>query len=176
MSIITVRRPKVTTLHALSKDFEMINMTIEIDPLIGRHTGEMICTRMSDAFERRNLNKEKLVLLLRDNASNATKACNAFDVESFGCIGHSLHLIVGPLFVPKNNGSNDNNEEILDDVVDYDNDEVIELLDAFTNESYKRNFTYLNKVVSNFRQIAKYIKKVNDRERKVGEITKSQWR
>ena len=159
------------TLHALSRDFEMINMTIEIDPLIGRHTGEMICTRMSDAFERWNLNKEKLVLLLRDNASNATKACNDFEIESFGCIGHSLHLIVGPLFVPKNNGIN--NEEVIDDVVDYDNDEVIELLDAFTNESYKRNVTYLNKVVSNFRQIAKYIRKSTIAKEKLEKLQKA---
>ena len=71
------------TLHALSKDFEMINLTIEIDPLQGRHTGAMICTRMSDAFERWNLNKKKLVLMLRDNASNAKSACNAFGIESF---------------------------------------------------------------------------------------------
>ena len=97
--------------------------------------------------------------MLRDNASNAKSACNAFGIESFGCIGRSLHLIVGPLFVQKNHGSNDNNEEVLDDVVDYDNDEVIELLDTFTNENYERNVTYLNKVVSNFRQIAKFIRK-----------------
>jgi len=46
------------TLHALSKDFQMINMTLEIDPLEGRHTGEMICTNMSNAFKDCNLEKK----------------------------------------------------------------------------------------------------------------------
>ena len=61
---------------------------------------------------------------------------------SFGCIDHSLHLIVGPLFGQKNQGANndgdgdDGNVEILDDTVDYDRDEVIEILDTFTDQKY----------------------------------------
>jgi len=61
---------------------------------------------------------------------------------SFGCIGHSLHLIVGPLFAQKNQGANnegdgdDGNVEILDDTVDYNRDEVIEILDTFTDQRY----------------------------------------
>lgn len=166
-------RTMAITLHALSKDFQMINLTIEIDPLQGRHTGAMICTKMSNAFERWNLEKKKLVLMLRDNASNAIRACEDWGIESFGCIGHSLHLIVGPLFVQKNHGSNDNNVEVLDDVVDYDNDEVIELLDTFTNENYKQNVTYLNKIVSNFRQIPKYIRKSTIAKEKLEKLQKA---
>jgi len=43
----------------------------------------------SNAFERWNLEKKKLVLMLRDNASNAKKACTDWGIESFGCISHS---------------------------------------------------------------------------------------
>jgi len=141
----TMRSFMSITLHALSKDFQMINMTLEIDPLEGRHTGEMICTKMSNAFRDWNLEKKKLVLMLRDNASNAKKACSDWGIESFGCIDHSLHLIVGPLFAQKNQGANndgdgdvdDGNVEILGDTVDYDRDEVIEILDTFTDQKYK---------------------------------------
>ena len=40
-------------------------------------------------------------MMLRDNASNAIKACRDWGIPHFGCIGHTLHLIVGPLFVHK---------------------------------------------------------------------------
>jgi len=70
------------------------------------------------------------------------KACSDWGIENFGCIGHSLHLIVGPLFAQKNQGANndgdgdDGNVEILDDTVDYDRDEVIEILDTYTDQKY----------------------------------------
>ncbi len=73
----------------------------------------------------------------------------------------------------RNHGSNDDNVEVLDDVVDYDNDEVVELLDTFTNENYKRNVTYLNKLVSNFRQIAKFIRKSTIAKEKLEKLQKA---
>ena len=38
-------------LHALSKDFEMINMALKVDPLKGKHTGQFIKQRMKESFE-----------------------------------------------------------------------------------------------------------------------------
>jgi len=83
----------------------------------------------------------------------------------FGCIGHSLHLIVGPLFAQKNQGANndgdgdDGNVEILDDTVDYDSDEVIEILDTCTDQRDIKKMLSLNKTVNNFRQVAKVVRK-----------------
>ncbi len=36
-----------------------------------------------------------------DNASNGALATRLLDVESFGYVAHSLHLILAPLFFPK---------------------------------------------------------------------------
>ena len=63
--------------------------------------------------------------------------------------------------------------EVLDDVVDYDSDEVIELLDIFTNENYKNNVMNLNKIVSNFRQIAKFIRKSTIAKEKLEKLQKA---
>ncbi len=42
-----------------------------------------------------------MVLTVRDNVSNGALATRLLDVESFGCIAHSLHLVLAPLFFPK---------------------------------------------------------------------------
>jgi len=42
-----------------------------------------------------------MTMMLRDNASNAIKACHDWGIPHFGSIGHTLHLIVSPLFVQK---------------------------------------------------------------------------
>ena len=167
------------TLHAVSKDFEMINMTLEVDPLKGKHTGQFIKQRMEESFEKWGIQKDKLVLMLRDNASNAIKACDEWGIESFGCIGHTLHLIVGPLFVQKKNSTDeestsDNCEDIddnlLDDIVDYDEEELVDVLNNFTDENYKESVKKLNKVVTDFRKVAKYIRKSTIAKEKLDKI------
>lgn len=52
-----------------------------------------------NSFEAWDLDKGKLTMLLRDNASNAVKACNDWGISHFGCVSHCLHLIVGPFLL-----------------------------------------------------------------------------
>lgn len=96
---------------------------------------------MQDSFNDWGIHKDDLVMMLRDNASNAVKACNDWQVKHFGCIGHTLHLIVGSLFVQRKSSSNDdtnadddNDDDctgyadddalLNDDTVDYDDDNL----------------------------------------------------
>lgn len=45
-------------------------------------------------------------MMLRDSGSNMVKACNDWNIHHFPCIGHSLHLVVGPfLVIPKRKGN-----------------------------------------------------------------------
>ena len=123
------------TLHELTEDFEMINLTLEVEPLQGKHTGDFIHQMMSESFHKWGLRKENLAMMLRDNASNVIKACRDWGIEHFGCIGHTLHLIVGPLFIETRtsrdaeqtlNATSD--ENLLDDTVDYGEDELVDTL------------------------------------------------
>jgi hypothetical protein len=118
------------------------------------------------------MQKDNLVMMLRDNASNVKKACDDLGIKSFGCIGHTLHLIVGPLFIQKNSSTNED-EDLLDDTVDYDDEELADVLSNFTDERYKENVKKLNKVVTDFRNIAKYIRKSTIATEKVGNIEKT---
>lgn len=77
------------------------------------------------------------------------------EIQHFGCIGHSLHLIVGPLFVEKKNKESED-ETVLDDTVDYDEEELLTTLEDF-DDVYKSKVKHVAKVVGNFRKVVKYI-------------------
>ena len=76
-------------LHVLTEDFQVVNLTLAVDPLRGKHTGNFICQEMSDIFDFWGIQKKDLVLMRKNNASNAvTKACNDCEINHFGCILH----------------------------------------------------------------------------------------
>ena len=64
------------TLHALTEDFNMINMTLEVEPLQGKHNGTYIMEKLIESFHKQGIEKENMTMMLRDNASNAIEACN----------------------------------------------------------------------------------------------------
>ena len=64
------------TLHYLTQDFEMQNLTIEVTPFRGSHTALNIRNFWEDSFCAFGLSTEKLTMMMRDNASNGVKACN----------------------------------------------------------------------------------------------------
>ena len=64
------------TLQALTDDFNMINMTLEVEPLQRKHTGTYIMEKMIESFHKWGIEKENMTMMLRDNASNAIEACN----------------------------------------------------------------------------------------------------
>lgn len=89
------------TLHFLTADFILHNYNLEVKPVEGKHTGDMIRQELVDSFERWDLNPRFLSMMLRDSGSNIVKACKDWNIPHFPCIGHSLHLIVGPFLAGK---------------------------------------------------------------------------
>lgn len=98
----TLKAFMALTVHYLTKEFQLRNFTLEVKPVLGKHTGDMIRNEMVESFQRWNLRKSNLTMMLRDSGSNMVKACEDWDIKHFPCIGHSMHLLVGPfLVVPK---------------------------------------------------------------------------
>lgn len=64
------------TLHYLTEDFEMRNLTFEVTPFRGSHTALTIRNFWEDTFSTFGLRTEILTMMVRDNASNCVKACN----------------------------------------------------------------------------------------------------
>ena len=74
----------------------------------------MIKTEMELSFSNWTLDVLRLSMILRDSGSNMVKACKDWGINHLLCIGHSLHVVVGPFIVilkgRKQTSQNENEE------------------------------------------------------------------
>ncbi len=91
------------TIHYLTKEFELVSWNLEVQKFEGKHSGDTICEVLQKMISEWDLNKANMVLMVRDNASNGALATRLLNVDSFGCIAHSLHLVLAPLFFQRRN-------------------------------------------------------------------------
>jgi hypothetical protein len=160
------------TLRYLTESFELKTAVLEVRPLTGSHTGEFIASCLTASMNHFGLEKAKLALLLRDNASNGIKACNEMMINHFGCIGHGLHLLVGPFLIPKRSRVISENNAVEDDAEVRDSDESNDTDDDIAeyqddDEDPDTVVASACKIVSKFRDVAKYIKNSSKAKEKV---------
>jgi hypothetical protein len=55
--------------------------------------------------------------MLQDNVSNGVKACQQLKIQHFGCIGHFIHLVLGPFFIERPKEMAGTNDSSCSDVV-----------------------------------------------------------
>ena len=118
-------------------------------------------------------------MMLRDSGSNMVKACVDWGIPHFPCIGHSLHLVVGPFLLEKKKKSTKDNEDkaeaeeeapVNDDessVEEEANDSDPTMDEDVEEDPYSDSFAALydqealknvRKLVFKLRKITKYIK------------------
>ena len=150
------------TLHFLCEDFTRYNFTLAIKPTVGKHTASMIQNYMQEILDEWGMPKYNLCMMLRDSGSNMVKACKDWGVPHFPCIGHSLHLVVGPFLLEKKKTTRD---EEIEKEVDHDDDPSED--DPNEDDPYSDDFgvAYDNnslenvrKIVFKLRTIVRYIK------------------
>ena len=139
------------TIHYLTDDFVMKKFVLKVDPVVGKHTADFIRQIMEDAFEEWNLDVHHLSMMIRDSGSNMVRACEDWEIPHFSCVGHSLHLVVGPLPVEKKKRKQTplpENEDI---------DEVEDIFDD-DDESWSRSdaLEHVRNVVNDFRKATKF--------------------
>jgi len=136
------------TIHYLTDNFEMKKFVLKVDPVVGKHTADFIRNVIKDAFEEWDLDVDNLSMMIRDSGSNMVKACNDWEVPHFSCVGHSLHLVVGPLLVQKKKRAQPDNEETEDVEDNFDDDD----------ESWSRSevLEHVRNVVDDFRKATKF--------------------
>ena len=78
----------------------MVSLNLEVAKFCGKHSGNRISEMLDRVLMKWNLNKEYLSFMIRDNASNGALACRQSSIPSFGCIPHSMHLVLSPLLFP----------------------------------------------------------------------------
>jgi hypothetical protein len=133
------------TVHFLCNDFHRFNYTLAVKPTEGKHTGGMIRQYMQDILNEWCLPEH---MMLRGSGSNMVKACQDWGIPHFPCIGHSLHLVVGPFLLQKKEKSTTNATEEANGVEmpdltacnnDGDDDDATE--DGEVNDPYSDEFT-----------------------------------
>jgi hypothetical protein len=120
----------------------------------GKHSGERIAEMLDASLAIWNLKEEHMALMIRDNASNGVSGTNAMQVTSLGCIPHSLHLVLGPLFFPKKKR---NHAATSDDSI-----VMLESMETFVaaiDEKEKRMIESLADRIKPLRDLAKYFTK-----------------
>ena len=58
------------------------------------HSGAVICQMIETMIDGWKISKERVHLVLTDNASNMKKALRDCDLHGYGCFAHSLQLVV----------------------------------------------------------------------------------
>ena len=71
----------------------------------------MIKGYIEEILDEWGLLKVNLAMMLRDSGSNMVKACVNWGISHFPCIGHSLHLVVGPFLRENKKKSTKDNED-----------------------------------------------------------------
>ena len=61
---------------------------LHVTTLEGSHTGALIAEKLEDMLSDWKISKERIHLVIRDNASNMERAMKDADVVSFGCFTH----------------------------------------------------------------------------------------
>ena len=79
--------------HWIEDDFLRKSAVLQVKQLEGSHTGETICKSIESMIEYWKISKERIHLVLTDNASNMKKALRDANLSGFGCFAHSLQLV-----------------------------------------------------------------------------------
>ncbi|KAF4031496.1 hypothetical protein GN244_ATG16664 [Phytophthora infestans] len=82
------------TIHFMTDFFELRSYTLEVASFCGKHTGARIRKKLRDLMYTWGLDISRVSKVVRDNGANIVKACHELGVDHFGCMAHSLHLVV----------------------------------------------------------------------------------
>ena len=82
------------TAHWLSQKFERKSAILFAQPFDSSHTGEAICKMVLQMLQLWELGKERIHLVIRDNAANMVKGMTDAGLPDLGCFAHTLQLVI----------------------------------------------------------------------------------
>ena len=82
------------TAHWVDTDFTLQRAVLHAREFRGSHTADAITHAMEEMLHGWKIEKNKVHVVLRDNAANMKKAMNQLGVSSLGCFAHTLQLVV----------------------------------------------------------------------------------
>ncbi|KAL3071659.1 hypothetical protein niasHS_016334 [Heterodera schachtii] len=82
------------TVHHINEQCEQADFVLDVIPMTN-HTGVDITEEIGNTLRTNGLNPEKVICLVRDNAKNMIRDTNILNLNSFQCVCHFLHLVMG---------------------------------------------------------------------------------
>lgn len=82
------------TAHWLNEKFERSSYVLQCAKFTGQHTAENLLSTFERALDKWNISREKVHVVLRDNAANITKCFREGNIASVGCFAHTVQLCV----------------------------------------------------------------------------------
>ena len=90
------------TVHCVTSSWELASYCLSTKELPGEHAATNISTAIQEMLNDWNIDTEKIVAVVTDNARNMLNTISELDLFNFPCIGHTLQLGVKKAFdVPK---------------------------------------------------------------------------
>ena len=80
--------------HWVDKDFTKTSAVLGLKEMAGSHIGSAISAKFVSMLSEWNIHKGYVQLVLCDNAANMKKAMRDAALPSYGCLAHSLQLVV----------------------------------------------------------------------------------
>lgn len=78
----------------LDEYFNMQKVLLHAQKCSRSHTGAMVCQAFETMFEQWSITKDRVHVVVRDNACNMIKEMEECGLASLGCMAHSLQLAV----------------------------------------------------------------------------------
>ena len=82
------------TAHWITNDFQRMSAVLNVKLLEGSHTGVHLSEQYNEILLNRNIEKNQVHLVVRDNPRNMEKGLRDANLPSYGCFAHSLQLVV----------------------------------------------------------------------------------
>ena len=82
------------TTHWIDDSCARQSAVLCVNKIEGSHSGAAICQMIETMIDSWQISKERIHLVLTDNASNMKKALEDCDLHGYGCFAHSLQLVV----------------------------------------------------------------------------------
>ncbi|KAK7898583.1 hypothetical protein WMY93_019436 [Mugilogobius chulae] len=82
------------TAQLIDSSFVLRRATLHVREFRGSHTAERIQQSIENMLNNWGIDKERVHVILRDNAANMKKAMRDMGVRSLGCVAHSCQLCV----------------------------------------------------------------------------------
>ncbi|XP_065908971.1 zinc finger BED domain-containing protein 4-like [Dysidea avara] len=82
------------TAHWVDDTFVKVSAVLHAQAVEESHTGEHIAAQMEWMLQNWEIPRDKVHIVISDNASNMVKAMNDASFAHFGCFAHSLQLVI----------------------------------------------------------------------------------